>query len=328
MTLADVARAAEVSTITASRALRDMALVTEETRKRVTAAAARLGYTPNLLASWLSARRSRTIGVVIHELDYAYFSPIVGALQERARAEGYLVITAESRRLPEAEREIVDRFRQLLVSAIVVHPSSAACDHLAAARAAGTPVIAFARPWEGGDSVAVDNHAAGRMAARFLLDRGRRHVAAVGTRDPDNVPARKRLAGLLETLQSEGIDPPPHWQVLAEGTRFDDGRAAADRLAERPLPDAVFCVTDRLAFGLVNRLLEIGVRVPHDVAVIGCDNILHGAYTEVPLTTVAMPVARMAEGVIGAVFGRIGGGEGGPVQQLLAPELVVRRSCP
>lgn len=330
VTLADVAREADVSMITASRALRDVSVVADETRRRVRAAAARLDYTPNLLARWLSERRSRTIGVVIHELDYAYFSPIVGALQARARSEGYLVITAESHRTVELEQEIIERFRQLMVSAILVHPSSSAAEHLAAARQEGTPVIAFARPWEFGDSVAVDNPEAGRMAARFLLKRRRRRVAVVGTSDPENIPAQKRLAGLREVMGEVGFPPPPpEWQVLMAGTTFENGGDAADHLVRHPLPDAVFCATDRLAFGLINRLLEIGVRVPEDVAVVGCDNIPHGAYSQVPLTTVAMPVGRMAELVTRTVFERIeGSGQPRPVQELLAPELIVRRSCP
>src|SRR5690606_3041119 len=123
-TQAEAARDAGVSVVTVSRALSDPMLVAEETRDRVLESAARLGYTPNLLASWLSSRRSKTIGVIIHELDYAYFSPILSALEEKAREEGYLVIMTESLRQVALEREVVDRFRQLLVSAIVVHPSS------------------------------------------------------------------------------------------------------------------------------------------------------------------------------------------------------------
>ena len=95
------------------------------------------------------------------------------------------------------------------------------------------------------------------------------------------------------------------------------------------MPRAVFCVTDRLAFGLINRLLELGVRVPEDVAVIGCDNLSQAAYSQVPLTTVKMPVNRMSKLITNMVFDRINNPDKlSQRQELLVPELIVRSSCP
>jgi len=327
VTQADVARDAGVSVVTVSRALSDPMLVAEETRDRVLESAARLGYTPNLLASWLSSRRSKTIGVIIHELDYAYFSPILSALEEKAREEGYLVIMTESLRQVALEREVVDRFRQLLVSAIVVHPSSSKTEHLEEADRTGTPVIAFARPWAGGDSVAVDNVEAGAIAAQFLLDRIGSDVMIVETEDAENIPARKRVVGFADHFSKAGHMVSPEQIVGAPDTSFESGRAAADRVAER-MPRAVFCVTDRLAFGLINRLLERGVRVPEDIAVVGCDNLPQAAYSQVPLTTVKMPVNRMSKLITSMVFDRINQPDRlSQRQELLVPELIVRNSC-
>lgn len=328
VTQADVARDAGVSVVTVSRALSDPMLVAEETRDRVLESAARLGYTPNLLARWLSSRRSKTIGVIIHELDYAYFSPILSALEDKAREEGYLVIMTESLRKVALEQEAVERFRQLMVSAIVVHPSSSKTKHLEDADRNGTPVIAFARPWEGGDSVAVDNVEAGSIAARFLLDRIGTDVMVVETEDAENIPARQRVEGFADHFTTIGNPLSPERIVGVPDTSFESGRAAADRIADRA-PRAVFCVTDRLAFGLINRLLERGIRVPEDIAVVGCDNLSQAAYSQVPLTTVKMPVNRMSKRITSMVFDRINHPDKlSQRQELLVPELIVRNSCP
>jgi len=328
VTQADVAREAGVSVVTVSRALSEPTLVAEDTRIRILEAASRLGYTPNLLARWLSSRRSKTIGVIIHELDYAYFSPIVGALEERAKKEGYLVVMSESLRQVSIEREVVERFKQLLVSAVVVHPSSSNTEHLVNTDRAGTPVIAFARPWDEGDSIGVDNFEAGCIAARFLLERNHREVAIVGTDSEENVPAKMRVDGFLKTISDAGGAISVQRIISVAGTSFEDGCMAAEELAGKR-PHAIFCVSDRLAFGLVNRLLEIGVRVPEDVAVIGCDNLPQSTYSQVPLTTVELPVSEMATLVTNTVFDRIQNPTRLPKrQELLIPKLVIRSSCP
>ncbi len=123
---------------------------------------------------------------------------------------------------------------------------------------------------------------------------------------------------------------PGAWLLRTLGTRIEHGIEAADRLLGLPdRPRAVFVTTDRMAMGVIHRLLARGVRVPEDLAVVGYDDIAYAACAQVPLTTVAIPMRRLGEVAAEILFDRydrVGPAE--PRQVLLPPELVVRASCP
>jgi LacI family transcriptional regulator len=330
ITLADIARRARVSPITASRALRGSSPVAQATRERVLAAATELGYAPNLLARGLVQNRTSTVGVVIHELANPFFAPMVSAIETVAAKRGFLVVIGESGRDEEGERRYVERFQQLRIGGIIITPVTPRVGHLAAARAGGTPVVVMARRWEDGDYVTADNLEGGRLVARHLLERGHRRIGLVCPEDPGNTAMHDRVLGFREVLASAGIIVPDRWDVRTHRTWIEDGMEAADRLlAISDRPSALFVTADRKAMGLVHRLLERGLRVPDDIAVAGYDDIPFAACTQVPLTTVAIPMRRMGELSAEILFDRLDGS--GPKehrQVLLLPELVIRGSSP
>lgn len=329
ITLADVAQRAGVSPITASRALARGHLVAQATRERVLAVAAELGYTPNLLARGLVQNRTATVGVVVLELANPFFAPMLSAIQGVATERGFLVIIGESGREAETERRYIERFRQLRIGGIIVTPVLSDVDHLSAVLAAGVPAVVMARRWDEGDYVSADNMESGRVVARHLLERGYRRIGLVQGERPDTA-AQSRVGGFQEVLATAGVAVPDAWALEAPGTRIEHGVEAADRfLALRDPPTALFVTMDRLAMGVVHRLLARGVRVPEDVAVVGHDDITYAACAQVPLTTVAIPMRRLGEVAAEILFDRIDGvGPQSLRQVLLPPELVVRASCP
>src|SRR5579863_3656895 len=195
VTLKDIAGRAGVSVMTASLALRDSPVLKEATRQRVQQAARALGYLPNLFARALVERRNPTIGVIVHDLSYPFFVPIIRQIQQAADAAGFLVVVAETKRTLSAERQMVHRLRQFRVMGIAVHPATRSYDHLNEARQDGTPVISFARLWQGGDSISVDNIAGGAVAARHFLKRRIGQIGLLTSSDPDNLPLLEREEG-------------------------------------------------------------------------------------------------------------------------------------
>jgi len=330
VTLKDIAEHAGVSVMTVSLALRESSELTEATRQRVQKAAIALGYMPNLFARAFGERRNPTIGVVVHDLSYPFFVPIIRQIQEAADAAGFLVVLAETKRALSAERQIVERLRQFRVMGIAVHPATRSYDHLNEARQDGTPVISFARQWRGGDSVAVDNVAGGAVAARHLLKRGFRRIGLITSSDPDNLPLLEREEGFVNALSIESVTIPARWRFTALGTDFEDGQRAAEILiSQGESPRAVFCVNDRLSLGFINRCRQLGLHVPEEIAVVGFDDIAFAAYSEVSLTTIALPADRIGKHVAELLFARIAGrGPSEVVQKALKPELIVRRSSP
>lgn len=329
ITLADVADRAKVSVMTASRALRQSPVVAAQTRRRVHAAARFLGYTPNLLARALVQSHNPTIGVVVHDLSYPFFVPVIGALQEAAERAGFLVVVSETKRALATEVQIMRRLRDFRVAGIAVHPATQSFAHLDEIRRGGLPVVAFAREWRGGDCIAVNNVGGAAEVARHLLRRGFRDVGLVTSSDPDNRPVLDREQSFLAALAQAGVSIPARWRVVSAGTSFEEGRRAADLLLDQAArPRAVFCVNDRLSLGFINRCRQLGYAVPRDIAVIGFDDLAFADYTEVPLTTMAVPTRRIGEDVARLLFARIAGN--GPRKVALrsvSPKLIIRNSC-
>jgi LacI family transcriptional regulator len=328
--LEDVARRARVSPITASRALRDGTVVAKTTRERVLAAADELGYTPNLLARGLVKNRTATVGVVIVEVANPFFAPMVSAVETVSARRGFLVVIGESARNEEWERKYVERFQQMRVGGIIVTPARKRLDHLAALGEIGTPVVVMSRRWDVGDYVTADNAAGGRMAARHLLSRGHRQIGLVTHVGPMDTSFEDRVRGFRQVLASAGVSVPALWDVRTKTTGLDDGVEAADQIvAISKRPTAIFATTDRMAMGLVQRLLEHGVRVPEDIAVVGYDDIPFAVCSRIPLTTVSIPVRQIGQLAAELLFDRMEGkGPRERQRMLLAPEFVIRASCP
>jgi LacI family transcriptional regulator len=330
VTLAHVARRAGVSLITASRAFSGGDLVAKATRDRILAAGAELGYTPNLLARGLVHNRTTTVGIVILELANPFFAPMVSGIQAISAKRGFLVVTGESGRDEGQEHRYIEQFQQLRIGGIIVSPVTSRLDHLRRARASGTPVVVMARRWEDGDYVATDDIQGGELAARHLLERGHRKIGLVQLGDPDHTPVQSRVLGFRHVLASAGVSVPESWDLKVSGALIEHGMEAADRLLLLPdRPSALFVTSDRKAIGVMHRLLERGVRVPEDVAVIGYDDIPYAACAQIPLTTVAVPKRPVGEMSAELLFDRFDGLAPSEFRQiLLPPELVVRASCP
>ncbi len=329
-TIKDVARQAGVSPITASRAFSGTHPVAEATRQRVFAAAEALGYVPDLLARGLVHKRSPIIGMVVLELSNPFVAPIIDAVQATARQRGYLLVISQSERQLDLERASLQRFREMRVAGVLVAPVTPDTAHLESLLAGGTPVVAIARCWGGGDYVTADDSAGGRLAAEHLLRLGHRRLGFLAMGEEGNTAVQARLNGFLGGLQEGGATCASEWRLYATRQTSEDGLHAADAFAELPVkPTAMFVTADRLAIGFVHRLRERGLQVPGDVAVVGYDDIEYNEFLEVPLTTVALPRQELGRLAAELLFGRIAAGDVGsePHQIQLAPRLIVRASC-
>jgi LacI family transcriptional regulator len=304
--------------------------VAHATRERVLAAAAELGYVPNLLARGLVQNRTATVGVVVLELSNPFFVPMLSAVESIAAKRGFLVVVGESGRDPDKERRYIEQFQQLRIGGIIVTTASRRVDHLAAARAGGTPVVLMARRWGEGDYVTADHVEAGRLVAKHLLARNYGSIGLVWTHEPKNTAIEERILGVRQVLADAGVELPPQWDLRTPTTMLEDGMDAADRYLAMPArPRAVFVSTDRQAMGFVERMVARGVHVPEEMAVVGYDDIPFAACARVPLTTVAIPMRRMGELAAEILFDRLDGIAGAePRKILLQPELVVRASSP
>lgn len=295
VTLRDVAREAGVSYATASRALNGSdRSVRAENALRVRAAADRLGYLPSLPAQAVARGSTRTVALVISDMDDPYFASLAAGVTDAAEESGLIVTMAVADRTPDLEVSLVHRLRGHRPRVIVIagsrigdHPSpsgDALTAELTAYRNAGGRVALISQEGLPFPTVSVDNYGGARALARTLADLGLRRFAVVHSGDRIRTSADRRH-GFTDGLLSAGLAPPA--LIETEFSRAGGRRAGALIPADT---DAVFAVNDIMAIGLMTGLRAAGRRPGRDIAVAGFDDVEEARYATPPLTTVHIPL--------------------------------------
>lgn len=325
--LVDVARRAQVSPSTASRALRGER-VSADRRDRVLQAAAELEYVPLQAAVRLSSGRGRTVGIVLPAVSRWFFVEVVLGAAEALRAVGYDLLLHD---VPAEGADTDPSVSQLRgkVDALVLVASAGTDGELAAWRALGVPLVTIGGREHAPTRVGVDDRGGAITATRHLLDLGHtdiRMIAGAVDAPFGTSASRARVAGFTGTLAEAGIAI--GGRVMSRHPWGLDGGAAAmvELLDAGPPPTAVFAESDEVAFGVLTVLRERRLRVPEDVSVVGFDD--HEMSGPMDLTTVAQPVRQQGAVAAGMVLDMLGTERGGrlPGEVLLPTRLVVRGS--
>jgi LacI family transcriptional regulator len=330
-TLRDVAAAARVHPATASRALNPETriLVSEDTARRVTAAAAKLGYRPNPVARSLRTRRSHTVGVLIPDLNNPLFPPIVRGLEDKLAAAGYVALLGNTDADASRERLIFEQMRARHVDGFVLATATLHDRLLAEAAAADLPVVLMNRLAQDYSfpSVSVDNEQGTRMAITHLARLGHTRVAHIAGPQEASTGV-SRLRGFREGMASHGLEVSE--DLIAYATRYtveEGARCCRELLARHDGFTAVAAANDMLAVGCYSALEEADLRCPDDISVIGFNDMPFIDRLRPPLTTVRFPHYQLGTEAAQLLLERISEREG-PVKILyLAPELVVRGSA-
>jgi len=323
--IGDVARHAGVSPATVSRVLNEAATVRPANRDRVLRVMAELGYRPNRIASNLRRQQVQMIGVVVSDIENPHFAQMVRAVEDAAHARGYRLLLCNTDEDPEKQRDYLEVLAAERMRGVILVPSDPEAPEISHLLDLGIPLVAFDRAVSDprADAVVVDNVGGGRRAAEHLLTLGHRRVGLVS--GPTGVgTGGERLAGYEAAMRAAGLSP-----VYAEGGfRIAGGRRAAEELLRLPEPLTALVVANNLmTVGVLGALRERGLTIPGDIALIALDDPFWADLVEPPLTTLAQPVRRMAEGAMEILMQRIDGDHGTPRRIVFDFELTVRRSC-
>ena len=326
MNLEEVAKRAKVSTATVSRVLNNVGPVKISTRARVLRAAEELRYHPNLHARNLAGGKSRTIGMIVSNLENPFFLDIYRAAEADALADGYEILLASTNYQPE---HLVKSIRLMIglrvagLALIVSEMDYSLIDELAER---GTPVVFYdvGTPKRNISNVLV-NYAKGiERVVTYLHDLGHERMAFISHHSSLG-PLSIRERAFRETVSR--YSPAIKWKVVANVDSIDGGREAAQEVLKSGFaPTAIICTNDFMALSVMHQIRESGFRVPEEVSVTGFDNIQLGEICSPPLTTLHIPRAR-----IGQLISRMlreaqgtGGFEGQEI--VIDPELVIRGS--
>ena len=329
-TLRDVAAAARVHPATASRALNPETrlLVSEDTARRVTAAAAKLGYRPNPVARSLRTRRSHTVGVLIPDLNNPLFPPIVRGLEDKLAAAGYVALIGNTDADAGRERLIFEQMRARHVDGFVLATVTLHDRLLAEAAAADVPVVLMNRLSQDYSfpSVSVDNEQGARMAVTHLARLGHTRIAHIAGPQEASTGVN-RLRGFRDGMAAHQLEVSEDLIVYASRYSVEEGsRCCRDLLARHGGFTAVAAANDMLAIGCYAALDEAALQCPDDISVIGFNDMPFIDRLRPPLTTVRFPHYQLGTEAAQLLLERIGERESPVKIMYLAPELVVRGS--
>ncbi len=288
--LEDVAKHAQVSTATVSRALSRPEMVAEATRERILQAARELGYHPNQLARSLRQRSSRTLGLIITDILNPFHATLAKGVQDAAEKRDYTVFFFNTDEDPEKEQRALNVLRGHLPQGLLIVPSPKARENLK--QMPKLPIVELDRTsgTPGVRTVMVDNVGGAKTAVQHLIELGHRRIGMIVGR-LDISTAVERHQGYREALLAAGI-PYREELVLPGNHREEDGRRAALALLSLPKeerPTALFVGNNEMTVGAVLAVRELGIRIPEELSIVGFDDSRWAATMHPALTVVAQP---------------------------------------
>jgi LacI family transcriptional regulator len=329
--LKDIAQDLGVSLVTVSKALRNHPDISEGTRERVLRRIEELNYRPNLAARALVTGKTHLMGLVVPDLVHAFFSQIANAISKVIREQKYSLVITSSQEDPELEQQEIDQLLARNVDCLFIASTQLTLESFRRIEKQGTPYILVDRRLPGLEAnfVGVNDEQVGFMATNHLVEIGRRRIAHIGT--PHLSPALGRLKGYRQALRHYGLQVPakyvlsrPHGDDAGDTTGYE---VMKKLLSLRPLPDAVFCHNDPTALGAMKAILDAGLKIPADIAIVGCGNVRYSDCLRVPLTTIDQDCAAIGERAARLALNLLESKTPPqPETILLEPKLVVRES--
>lgn len=331
-TLKDVAKLARVHPGTASRALdpERSTLVTPETRKRVLAAADKLGYRGNALARSLRTGRSGIIAVVVADVGNPFLPPVLRGIEEVVTAAGFILIVAETHDREEQLKKITDHLAARRVDAIILAAAHVHDGPIVAELERSMPLVLAVRtlPGEGHHSVVHDDVLGGRLATTYLVDMG--HTQLAQLQGPGHVSSFiGRSQGFREVVASSGAFDCSMDMKAVEPTLAEGRRLMNLLLQHRPRgdwPTAVLAHNDMMAVGALDAMAGRGLTCPGDISIVGYNDSPLTDHVSPPLTTVRLPSHELGRQAARLALDKIDGRAGASLTVHLPPELVVRAS--
>jgi DNA-binding LacI/PurR family transcriptional regulator len=322
----DIARLANVSHSTVSRALSGSTLISPETTDRIRRIAEDSGYRLSAAARSLVTSRSSTIGVVVTTIADPFAAEVVLGIEDAANDHHYSVILANSNAEPDREVRVVRAFEERRVDGIIVTSSRVGAVYAEKLSQTQIPIVLLnnQHPSEFIHSVMIDNLAASLQATRHLIELGHRRIAYIGDRFGCQSDT-ERFSGYRTALDHADLPFLPHFVAHGNG-KPEEGASAMENLLRLPvLPTAVFCYNDMTALGAMRAISARRLHVPADISIVGFDDLFLAQYAAPPLTTVRQPMREMGRLAMETLIKLLGGS--GSQRNIKVPgELIVRQS--
>jgi len=328
-TMAEVARLANVGTMTVSRVLNSPEIVNPKTASRVHAAIERLGYRPNQLARALRGVKSRSIGLIVPSLADPFFAICAHSVNVVAQRHGYSMILTSSNGSADTELSEAKWMLEKQVEGFVICPTSTKRSKLSSPEFQRTPIVSFDRPIQmpRSTSVVVENSAGARCATEHLIGHGHKRIHFLGD-SPNLFTIKARFDGYRRALQSAGLTVYKNLDTDTEEMVLD---YVKNVMSEKESPTAFLAGNNRISRYLYRAMIHLGLRIPRDVAIVGFDDFDTADMLHPPLTVIRQPIELMGTTAAEMLFTQLKmTADSHPVagnKTTLKVDLILRASC-
>lgn len=328
ISIEDIARHAEVSHSTVSRALRGNKRISMAVRTRIVQIASELGYTPNAIARSLQQRQTNTIGLVVADMADPFWGEVVKGVESASMHNQKALFLSASQYDPSRQLAVIEVFHQRCVDGIIVGDSQLGDAQINRLARIKVPTVFLNsqvdHSYPGFHAVGIDNYAGGMLAAQHVWELGHRHVAYLGsTKRPASNLLRSQ--GFCATLRAYGL--PPQAMISHHSTSIDDdlhiGYALASTIDYTQIT-ALFCYNDSIALGALNYCRSVGIAVPQQLSIVGFDDVAIAQFSMPTLTTIAQPKVALGETAMHVLLAVLASQP--TSDTILTPTLVVRQS--
>jgi len=317
-----------VSTATVSHVINETRFVSDELKARVCQVMRELNYRPDAIARSLRRGKTQNIGMIVPDISYPFLAEVARGVEDAGFELGYNVILCDSDGNLEMEANYIGLLQEKKVDGIVFVAAGESSSHVQALIEQGVPVVVVDRELPGVevDTVMADNVGSGYQATEHLVGLGHRRIGCIAGPQMLGI-SNKRVEGYRRALEQHGI--PLREELIARGDfRCRGGYEAMRELLALDEPfTAVFACNDLMAVGAICATSKKKLRMPQDIAIIGCDDIALASFTNPSLTTVAQPKHEMGAAAVEMLVERIRDKSRPPARRFLPTELVLRDSC-
>lgn len=332
-TIKNVAELAGVSISTVSKIINNYSDISEETRNRVLGIMKEIGYIPTNSAKTLATRKSNLIGVIFAgklniDFSHPFFVEVLNSFKKQMGVLGYDLLFFSNEKFPPSEEDYVARCRHFQVDGCIIISGQELEPAIRELDLSHVPCIGVDLVLTGRNSghIMSDNFKISAKVVEHFYLNGYRDIGYIGSTANSDI-SNMRENGLLKALESWGLPVNRDWFVHGEDFYEESGYEAMQRLlALEKRPQAVFAGSDLLAIGAIRALKERGLRVPEDMAVIGCDDIEASRYTSPTLTTIKQDKEKIGR-LAALMLYDLMNSQMHTSSVVVEPELVVRESC-
>jgi len=333
VTIKDIARKANVSHTTVSRALNNKSRIKSDTKEKILSIAKQLNYRPDFIARSLVMRRTKTLGLVITTIANPFYTELSQGIETTAIGLGYNIILCSTNYDLSAEKKYIDMLESKGVDGIIFTSAHMGDPNIIGLAEEEFPIILVNRRTyhpivrDKVDYVGVDNLRGGFLAVEHLIKLGHERIGVIGGSSESSV-GFERLEGGKKALAAYGLEGAGDYFLEGDFLRGSGYQGGKRFLEMEKRPTAIFATNDYMALGAYQAIMEGGIKVPEEIALIGFNDIEFTSMKGIELTTIGQKKYEMGALAVKTLVDRIEGRKSGPPEQIiLEPELIIRKTC-